>query len=142
MASASIPAAPPMAIEVKPFDPSGTCKCGDWVRLFGAEPKKVKASYLGVIASPLTPAMRSQLSLPAGVGLAVESVEKDSPAAAAGLKQYDVLQKLNDQILVNVQQLSILVRIFKPGEDVALTVIRQAKPLEIKAKLVEKRLMT
>ena len=102
------------------------------------EPKKVKAAYLGVSASRLTPAMRSQLSLPAGVGLAVETVDKDSPGAVAGLKQYDVLHKLNDQILVNLDQLSTLVRTFKPGDEVTLTVIRQAKPTVLKAKLVEK----
>jgi hypothetical protein len=106
--------------------------------MFGAEPKKVKAAYLGVSTSRLTPAMRSQLSLPAGIGLVVDVVDKDSPGAKAGLKQYDVLHKLNDQILVNLEQLSILVRTFKPGDEVAFTVIRQAKPITLKAKLIEK----
>ena len=106
--------------------------------MFGAVPKKVKAAYLGVSASRLTPAMRSQLSLPAGVGLVVDVVDKDSPGAMAGLKQYDVLHKLNDQILVNLEQLSILVRTFKPGDEVTLTVIRQAKPTTLNAKLIEK----
>lgn len=105
---------------------------------FGAEPKKVKAAYLGVSGSRPTPAMRSQLSLPAGVGLVVEVIDEDSPAAKAGVKQYDVLHKLNDQILVNLEQLAILVRTFKPGDEVTLTVLRQSKPVTLQAKLVEK----
>jgi hypothetical protein len=105
---------------------------------FGAEPKKVKAAYLGLSGSRPTPAMRSQLSLPAGVGLVVEVVEQDSPAARAGVNQYDVLHKLNDQILVNLEQLAILVRTFKPGDEVALTVLRQSKPKTLKVKLIEK----
>jgi hypothetical protein len=111
---------------------------GPQVKWFGAEPKKVKAAYLGVSGSRPTPAMRSQLSLPVGVGLVVEVVDEDSPAAKAGLKQYDVLHKLNDQILVNLEQLAILVRTFKPGDEVTLTVLRQSKPTTFKAKLIEK----
>jgi len=82
--------------------------------------------------------MRSQLSLPVGVGLVVEVIDEGSPAAKAGLKQYDVLHKLNDQILVNLEQLAILVRTFKPGDEVTLTVLRQSKPTTLTAKLVEK----
>ncbi len=112
-------------------------KAGEWMKMFGAEPKKVKAAYLGVSASPLTPAMRSQLSLPAGVGLVVDVVDKDGPAAKAGLRQFDVLHKLNDQILVNLAQLAVLVRTFKPGDEITFTVIRQAKPTTLTAKLTE-----
>ncbi|MGO9114562.1 MAG: S1C family serine protease [Thermoguttaceae bacterium] len=108
------------------------------MKWFGAEPKKVKAAYLGVSGSRPTPAMRSQLSLPIGVGLVVEVIDEDSPAAKAGLKQYDVLHKLNDQILINLEQLAILVRTFKPGDEVTLTVLRQSKPITLKAKLIEK----
>ena len=105
---------------------------------FDAVPTKVKAAYLGVSGSRLTPVLRSQLSLPVGVGLVVNLVDGESPAAKAGLKQYDVLHKLNNQILVNLEQLAVLVRTFKPGNEVTLTVIRQAKPTQLKAKLIEK----
>ncbi len=119
------------------IDGAASPKAGEWVKMFGAEPKKVKAAYLGVSASPLTPAMRSQLSLPAGVGLVVDVIDKDSPAAKAGLRQFDVLHKLNDQILVNLAQLAVLVRTFKPGDEITFTVIRQAKPTTLTAKLTE-----
>src|SRR5262245_19618935 len=75
-----------------------------------AEVKKEKAAFLGVVAVPVAPATREQIKLPKGIGLSVESVEKDSPAAQAGIMQYDVLQKLDDQWLVNGHQLAVVVR--------------------------------
>jgi hypothetical protein len=84
--------------------------------------------------------LREQLKLPRGVGLVVEVAEAGGPTEAAGLKQYDVLHKLNDQILVNAEQLSVLVRMHKPGDEVKLTVIRQGQSMTLTAKLTEKDL--
>ena len=78
--------------------------------------------------------LRAQLKLPAGVGLAVKHVE--GPAKDAGVQQHDVLYKLNDQLLINTEQLVVLVRNFKPGDKVELTVIRQAQPVQLSATLV------
>lgn len=102
--------------------------------------KKEKAAFLGVVTTPVNAAMRQQLQLKKGVGLVVERVEKDSPAEAAGIQQYDVLEKLGDQWLVNTQQLSVLVRLHNPGDDVAVSLIRQGQPKTVTAKLVEKEL--
>jgi hypothetical protein len=97
-----------------------------------------KATYLGVSTSPVPGALRQHLGLPEGVGLVVDFVEPDSPAQKAGLKQYDILTKLNDQVLVNAQQLAVLVRTHKAGEEVKLTLVRAAKEQTASAKLVEK----
>lgn len=101
-------------------------------------PKMVKASYLGVVAHPADPTLRKQLSLPDGVGLVVEHVETGSPADQAKVEKHDVLQKLDDQLLINPEQLMVLVRMHKAGDEIKLTVIRQAKPVTLTAKLVEK----
>ncbi len=97
-----------------------------------------KAAYLGVATSPAQPAMRQQLHLRRGVGLVVDFIEPGSPADEAGLHRYDVIEKLDDQILVNPQQLAVLVRIHQPGDSIKLTVIREGKPLPIDVKLIEK----
>jgi len=109
-------------------------------RLEGFEPKLVKAPYLGIATSPAPKSLRHQVDLPDGVGLVVDTVASDSPAAEAGLKQHDLLHKLNDQILVNPQQLAVLVRTFKPGDTVRITAVRAGKPVELSAKLTEKEL--
>ncbi|MFH1023215.1 MAG: PDZ domain-containing protein [Planctomycetota bacterium] len=106
------------------------------------EVKTEKAAYLGISASPVRVDMREQLKeyLPKGIGLVVGLVEKGSPAEAAGFKQYDILKMLGDQLLVNPQQLQVLVRLQKTGEPVEFIVIREGKPVTVKATLVEKDL--
>jgi hypothetical protein len=115
---------------------------GDNVIVFGpaGQQQKEKAAFLGVTTSPVPASLRKQVDLPRGIGLVVEQVEENSPAAAAGLEQYDVISKINDQWLVNSQQFGVLVRMNKPGDEVAITVLRQGKPQVLKAKLVEKEL--
>jgi hypothetical protein len=110
------------------------------VRWFAAETKKEKAAFLGVVTAPVEPAMREQLKLPKGVGLTVERVEADSPAEQAGIRQYDVVQKIDDQWLINAHQLAVLVRMHKPGDEVTLSLVRQGQPMNVTTKLVEKEL--
>lgn len=76
-------------------------------------------------------------ALPPGIGFVVQSVAKDGPAEAAGLREFDVLWKLGDQMLVNESQLAVLLRLFKPGDEVLLTGFRAGKPLEVKLILGE-----
>jgi hypothetical protein len=97
----------------------------------------VKAAYLGIAMMSDDATLQSQLNLPEGVGLVVREIMPDSPAAAAGLKKYDVIYKFDDQIAVDPGQFEVLVRMHKPGDSVELTVIRQAQPLKITAKLTE-----
>ena len=99
-----------------------------------------KGAYLGVVATPVTAAMREQLKLPKGIGLVVDGVQSQSPAESAGIKQYDIIQKIDDQWLVNPQQFGVLVRMHKPGEEVTVTLLRQGQPQTITAKLIEKEL--
>ncbi len=101
-------------------------------------PQREKATYLGVSTSRLSPSLNEQLRLPRGVGLMVDRIDRDSPAEAAGLRRNDVLWKLDDQVLINSQQLRILVRTFKSGDEVGLTVIRRGEPQKLRAKLTER----
>jgi len=100
--------------------------------------RMVQAAFLGVTSKPVTAELAAQLDLPRGVGLVVTFVEPDSPAAKAGLQEHDVLHKLNDQLLINAEQLSVLVRTFKPEDEVQLNVIRGGKPLALTATLEER----
>ncbi|MDD4892222.1 MAG: PDZ domain-containing protein, partial [Phycisphaerae bacterium] len=119
---------------VGPMQPG---QLGRWAQM-PVKVELVKASYLGIAAGPADAALRAQLSLPEGVGLAVQFVDPEGPSKAAGVGQHDVLWKLNDQLIINPEQLTVLVRTFKVGEEVKLTVIRQAKPQVIAVKLAEK----
>lgn len=102
--------------------------------------RREKGSYLGISAQPASGILRKQLGLHAGMGLVVKLVMPNSPAASAGIQPDDLLEKLDDQSLVNVEQLAVLVRARRPGDEVKLGVIREGKHLVLKAKLAEREL--
>lgn len=105
--------------------------------------QKVKMTYLGVATMPAGETLTEQLKLPKGAGLVVDFVEPDSPAAAAGIRKHDILLKLDDQILLNTEQLASLVRMHKPKDKVAVTLVREGKEQKIAAELAEtERLMS
>jgi hypothetical protein len=108
-------------------------------RLLGKihEQKSVKAAWLGLSASQPPQALRRQLKLQDGTGLVIDFIQPESPAARAGLRQYDLLTRLNDQILINAEQLSVLVRTFKPGNKVHLEFLREGERQSVDTELAE-----
>lgn len=97
-------------------------------------------TYLGVNTSPPSEALAEQLKLPKGLGLVIDSVEGDSPAAAAGLRPCDVLEKLDDQLLANSEQLTVLIRNHRAGDEVEITLIREGELSHVRAKLAQHQL--
>jgi hypothetical protein len=75
--------------------------------------------------------------LPAGIGFIIRHIHKDGPAELAGLREFDVLWKLGDQMLVNEAQLAALLRLCKPGESVVLHGFRAGKAIQVSLKLSE-----
>ena len=100
-------------------------------------PHVEKVTFLGVSASTLPERMSEQLNLPSGIHLSVDQVSPESPADLAGLKLYDVLLKLDDQILVNSAQLKALVRMKNPGDQINLEILRKGGPITLSAILSE-----
>ena len=106
-----------------------------FVSVYGKSPSKV--TFLGVSSSTLPARMSEQLNLPPNIYLSVDQVSPGSPASEAGLKIYDVILQLNDQILVNSPQLKALVRMKKPGDNVELKILRKGKPQTLQVTLSE-----
>jgi len=98
---------------------------------------KEKVAYLGVETMPVGRTVSTQLGLPRDTGLVVRRVADNSPASSL-LKEHDILTKFEDQILVDMHQLSVLVRSRKAGDEVKLTVMRGGKETVVKAKLGER----
>jgi hypothetical protein len=99
-----------------------------------------KVTFLGVSASTLPERMCEQLDLPSGMHLSVDQVSTNSPAEQAGLKLYDILLQLYDQILVNSDQLKALVRMKSPDDLVQLKILRKGTPMTLEVKLAESEL--
>lgn len=126
----------PARIPSEPARASATDKAAV-VRLAFGPTRKAKVAYLGVVISPVSSTLGRQLHLPEGTGLVVDFVAEATAAEKAGITQHDILTRLDDQILVNVPQLVVLVRLKDPGAKVALTLIREGKQRQVTAELGE-----
>ena len=114
---------------------------GNGVAQFRLKGKTEKAAWLGVSTSKVPPALRHHAKLKNKyVGLVVERVEPNSPADEAGLQQFDIIEKVGDQWIVNTEQFSVVLRMNEPGKEVELAIIREGQPQTLKAKLAEKDL--
>jgi serine protease Do len=89
--------------------------------------------WLGVTAQPVTPDLAAALGLPEPFGALVNSVEKNGPAAKAGLQRGDVIIELDGKKIVIPAELPRMVAFGHIGKAVSLKVIRQGQTLEIKA---------
>ncbi len=98
------------------------------------------ATFMGIATSILPDVLRGHLRLPPGIGLKIDNVAPGSPAEKAGVKVNDILLKLDDQQIINAHQLTVLVRLKKPGEVVTLHLISQGKPVEVSVNLTQKEL--
>ncbi len=95
-------------------------------------------TFLGVHANPVDPTLSVQLGLPEHMGLAIRYVVPESPAEKAGLKPHDILRMMDDQILIHPFQLRVLVRAHEEGDEVAYTVLREGKEIQVKVELIKK----
>ena len=92
--------------------------------------------YLGVLAQPVSPGIASALGLPkpatgAASGALVASVTNDSPAQKVGVKPGDVITEVQGKKIDTPHDLQVAVGSVKPGNTLALTVIRDGKTLNL-----------
>src|SRR5437016_2019969 len=99
---------------------------------------KVPVTYLGVETAQVPDVVSEQLGLAKGLGLVIEYVEPNSPAASAGIQQNDIIKMLNDQILIEPSQLRKLLQTFSEGTEVTLTILRKGKEQKLTSKLAKK----
>ena len=93
---------------------------------------KVEKAYLGVQYVAITPDVRTQYKLSVDQGALVRSgsgsaVESNGPADKAGIKDGDIITKVNEKSVGKQGGLGSLVAEFMPGEKVTLTIIRDGK---------------
>src|SRR5436189_1933314 len=104
------------------------------------EAPKVPMTFLGVETSQVPNVVSEQLGLTKGLGLVVDYVVPNSPAASAGVQQNDILKMLNDQILMEPTQLRKLLQTFSEGTEVTLTILRKGQEQKITVKLAKKEM--
>lgn len=67
----------------------------------------------------------------------IGSVDKESPAALASLKEGDIVLRIDGRDIGSPDALASEIRRRKPGQDITLTIERDGKPMEVKVKLGE-----
>ena len=97
-----------------------------------------RQTSLGVHVSRVSESLGDQLDLLPRTGLLVEYVVANSAAELAGVRKHDVLLEMDDQILVNQEQLSVLVANHQPGQTVTLEIIRKGESIELETVLQSK----
>ncbi len=98
------------------------------------ETGKVSRAFLGVtLDRDFGPAVAAELGLPRASGAKVARVFENSPAAAAGIRERDVILRFEDTAVENDGHLINLVGMTKIGKRVALLVFRDGEMLTIHA---------
>jgi serine protease Do len=99
---------------------------------------KVSRGYLGVTRGNLTEDLAKQFKIPDTSGALVQDVTPGGPADKAGLKNGDVIRKLNGQTVENGDRLTAMVTDLNPGTEVKLDIIRDGQPMTIRVTLGER----
>jgi len=66
-------------------------------------------------------------------GVRLAGVTNGSPAASAGLREGDIIIQLADKKIQNIEDLTAALGGRKPGDEVAIVVLRTGKPVSLKA---------
>lgn len=90
---------------------------------------EIKRAYLGINYLTITSDVARQFDLPVNSGAYIYSegrtaIASDGPAANSGLKQGDIITKVNSDTVGSAGGLSSIIGQYKPGETVTLTYLR------------------
>jgi serine protease Do len=99
---------------------------------------KVSRGYLGVSITSLREDLAKQFKVPDTSGALVNDVTPGGPADKAGIKNGDVIRKLNGKTVPGSGQLTAMVTNINPGTEVALDILRDGKPMNIHLTLGER----
>lgn len=106
------------------------------------ETGKVSRAYIGVNYQTITPEVMKQYNLPVSKGAYVmgsnestTAVVKNSPADKAGIKNKDIITKVNDKTVGDKGGVASLIGEYKPGDTIQVTLLRDGKTLEVRVTL-------
>jgi hypothetical protein len=126
------------------IDPAGLVKVASVTKevieyLAGREEPLSSALKPGTAAQP-APKTERKVSLGTipdfaygGKGFRLSGVVEGSPAEAAGLKEGDVIIKINSTAIAGLQDFSDVLKTLKPGDKVSITFMREGKETTVEA---------
>ena len=99
---------------------------------------EIHRGWLGVAVQDLTPDLAQALHVPVTQGAIVTDVQPDTPSSAAGLKRDDILTAIDGKPIESSRALTREIGFRQPQETLKLTVYRDGKARELRAKLGER----
>ena len=106
------------------------CECGGHF-LLGSPPAARAQGYLGVDLRDVTVDQLAALKLKEARGAEILMVDHDAPAGKAGLREHDVLLRINGQILEGEEQTRRMLRESPPGTTIVLLVSRDGQQMTV-----------
>ncbi len=102
------------------------------------EGKKVVYGWLGVHIQDITDDVAEYYSLTDRVGVLVYQVVEDGPAGKAGMKDGDIIRSVDGTAVEHTRQLIELVSRMPAGQETAIGVLREGKPLTLQVEIGER----
>lgn len=99
----------------------------------------VVRSYLGVSMQDVNEKIARALGLKRPSGVFIDHVAEDSPAQLFGMREKDVLIKIDNQIVDKGNIVQSIIAQKQPGDEVSLTIIRKNRLLKIPVILGERQ---
>ena len=113
----------------------------DLVRGVVAELKehgRVVRGWMGFRPDDLTPAERAAIGIEGDIGILLDEVLPDSPAAAAGLQRGDIILAINGERIFSQRQARLLVAGMSPGDTIEITGLREQEQFDATLVVVER----
>jgi S1-C subfamily serine protease len=103
--------------------------------LMAGESVVTHGAFIGVEIESMTPSLQSEYGFSVSTGAVVMSVISGTGAAAAGVKQGDIIVGINKTTIDSAQDVTSVLSGFKPGQIVTLHIVRGTKHLTIQVTL-------
>ena len=98
---------------------------------------RVRRAYMGIALDEITPPMAAQFRLPVREGVIVLGVEPGSPAERGGVREQDIITRINQTAVGGRGDLTRALRAAGPGASVTLAVVRPSGPATVRVTLGE-----
>ncbi|MDI3543608.1 MAG: serine protease DegQ [Candidatus Atribacteria bacterium] len=98
---------------------------------------KVVRAWLGVVIQNLTPEVADKFGLKEAKGALVADISPDSPAEKAGIKRGDVILRVDEVEIPDINTLQQTIRSHRPGDVVNVEIWRDGKTITLRVTLAE-----